>query len=92
SKASQVKVNINNLKGETLKSFNYNVGTNATNTNAVDGTVYNSTATPEHFAQGFADTVNNALAGTGYKVDGDNALNHVANLKSGSTLTIYATE
>lgn len=97
NKASQVKVNINNLKGETLKSFNYNVGTNATNTNAtntnaVDGTVYNSTATPEHFAQGFADTVNNALAGTGYKVDGDNALNHVANLKSGSTLTIYATE
>lgn len=92
NEASQVKVNINNLKGETLKSFNYSVGTTTTNTNASNGTIYDVTATPNHFAKGFAATVNNALAGTGYTVDGDNALNHVANLKSGSTLTIYATE
>lgn len=92
NEASQVKVNINNLKGETLKSFNYSVGTTATNTNAANNTVYDVTATPTKFADGFAATVKNALAGTGYTVDGTNALNRVANLKSGSTLTIYATE
>lgn len=90
--ASQVKVNINNLKGETLKSFNYNVGTTATNTNAADNSVYDSTATPTKFADGFKSAVDSALNGTGYKVDGTNTLNQVANLKSGSTLTIYATE
>ncbi|MDN6653746.1 MAG: S-layer family protein, partial [Lactobacillus sp.] len=92
NEASQVKVNINNLKGETLKSFNYSVGTAAANTNAMDNTVYDTTAAPTKFANGFAATVKNALAGTGYTVDGTNALNRVANLKSGSTLTIYATE
>lgn len=90
--ASQVKVNINNLKGETLKSFNYNVGTTATNTDAKDNTVYDTTAKPTKFTDDFAATVKNALAGTGYKVDGANTINQVANLKSGSTLTIYATE
>lgn len=92
NKATQVKVNINNLKGETLKSFNYNVGTTATNTAAGDNTVYDKTATPGKFADGFEATVKNALNGTGYKVNGTNPLNQVANLKSGSTLTIYATE
>ena len=90
--ASQVKVNINNLKGETLKSFNWNVGTTATNTVANDNTVYDTTAKPTKFANGFKSAVDSALKGTGYKVEGTNTLNQVANLKSGSTLTIYATE
>lgn len=90
--ASQVKVNINNLKGETLKSFNWNVGTTATNTVANDNTVYDTTAKPTKFADGFNSAVESALKGTGYTVNGANALNQVANLKSGSTLTIYATE
>ncbi|WP_075168578.1 hypothetical protein [Levilactobacillus brevis] len=90
NEATQVKVNIVDLSGNTIKSFNYNVGTTAKGAAVADNVLYGSATNPQDFTAAFNQAVTAATNGTGYTVAGTDTVNRVANIKSGSTLTLYA--
>ncbi|NLR10644.1 S-layer protein [Lactobacillus sp. HBUAS51381] len=90
NEATQVKVNIVDLSGNTIKSFNYNVGTTAKGAVVDSNVLYDNNANATKFADAFQTAVDNAVKGTGYTVTGADSVNLNNNVKSGSTLTLYA--
>ncbi|MCZ2118894.1 S-layer protein [Levilactobacillus brevis] len=89
NEATQVKVNIVDLSGNTIKSFNYNVGTTSKDALVAAGVLYDSTSDAKAFGPDFAAAITSATKGTGYTVSAD-SVNMNNNVKSGSTLTLYA--
>ncbi|WP_395323505.1 S-layer protein [Levilactobacillus parabrevis] len=87
NEASQVKVVVKDLSGNTLKTFNYTTGVSGVGT---DATANLYAGTPLDFTPNFAKEVTNNLTGTGYAVDGKGAYNQYAKVVNGQTVTLYA--
>jgi len=87
NEASQVKVVVKDLNGNTLKSFNYTTGVTGVGT---DATTNLYTASPVDFTTAFSNEIQSNLTGTGYSVDGKGAYNQYAKVVNGQTVTLYA--
>ncbi|GEO67023.1 hypothetical protein [Levilactobacillus spicheri] len=93
NEATQIKVNIVDLSGKTIKSFNQDVQTNAKGAIVKDGVLYDHngvTTAPTTLSTTFAATVKKALDGTGYAVSATDTVNLNSKVAAGSTLTLYA--
>lgn len=89
NEASQVKVVVKDLSGNTLKTFNYTTGVTGVGTDATTA-LYATTNGSTDFVKAFSDAVSTNLSGTGYAVDGTGAYNQYTKVVNGQTVTLYA--
>ncbi|MFD1454956.1 S-layer protein [Levilactobacillus lanxiensis] len=89
---TQVQVLVKATDGTTLKTFSYNAGQTSKGAAVADTVLFDSATDPKNLSDGLEAAATKALTGTGYSVAKGDTVNMTANVKTGDTITLYATK